>query len=238
MFHKGADMKIGIIGAMESEVGGLRAKLEDVTVSKYAQREFIEGKMAGKEIVLVKCGVGKVNAACCAQVLCDIYHVDVIINTGVAGSLDPAIDIGDVVICTEAVQHDMDCVGFGAPLGKIPFLKTSEFKADEKLRLLANDICGEVCNDITAFEGRIATGDQFVCSKEKKKFITDNFNAMCCEMEGAAIAQTAYLNDVSFLILRAISDKADDTASVDYPAFERMAAWHSIKILTELINRI
>ncbi len=233
-------MRIGIIGAMESEIGGLRDALNNVKVVKKIGMEFFQGVMSanGNEVIVVKCGVGKVNAAICAEVLCECFKVDYIINTGAAGSLNPNIEIGDVVLCTEAVQHDMDCRGFGSPIGKIPFMKTSEFPADERLRELAKAVCKKVCTDISVFEGRIATGDQFICDKEKKSFIVENFNAMCCEMEGAAIAQTAYLNNVPFLIIRAISDKADDSAEMDYPAFERMAAWHSIKILTEMVGML
>ncbi len=231
-------MKIGIIGAMESEIGGLRDKLENQKVVKAAGMDFYIGVMSGNEVIIVKCGVGKVNAAICATLLCERFHVECIINTGAAGSLNSKIEIGDVVLCTEAVQHDMDCRGFGSPVGKIPFMKTSEFPADEKLRSLANAVCRKVCADINVFEGKIATGDQFICDPDKKKSIIDNFGALCCEMEGAAIAQTAWLNDVPFLIIRAISDKADDSAEMDYPAFERMAAWHSIKILTEMIGML
>ena len=233
-------MKIGIIGAMESEIGGLRDALSSVKVVEKAGMEFFKGVMSanGNEVIVVKCGVGKVNAAVCAEILCECFKVDYLINTGAAGSLNNKIDIGDVVLCTEAVQHDMDCRGFGAQLGKIPFMKTSEFAADERLRTLAKAVCQKVCTDISVFEGRIATGDQFICDREKKKFITQNFDCLCCEMEGAAIAQTAFLNGVPFLIIRAISDKADDSAEMDYPAFERMAAWHSIKILTEMVGML
>jgi adenosylhomocysteine nucleosidase len=233
-------MRIGIIGAMESEIGGLRDALVNVKVVKKAGMEFFQGIMSdcGNEVIVVKCGVGKVNAGICAEILCECFKVDCLINTGAAGSLNPKIDIGDVVLCTEAVQHDMDCRGFGSPIGKIPFMKTSEFHADDKLRSLAKSVCEKVCTDISVFEGKIATGDQFICDKERKKFITENFGALCCEMEGAAIAQTAFLNEVPFLIIRAISDKADDSAEMDYPAFERMAAWHSIKILTEMVGML
>ncbi len=231
-------MKIGVIGAMESEVGGLRAMLKDQNIVKAAGMEFYQGTLSGNEVIVVKCGVGKVNAALCAELLCERFEVDYLINTGAAGSLSPRINIGDVVVCTEAVQHDMDCRGFGSKLGKIPFMETSEFKSDERLCALAKGICQKICTDISVYEGRVATGDQFICSKEKKFSIVDNFGAICCEMEGAAVAQVAYLNEVPFLILRAISDKADDSAEVDYPAFERMAAWHSIKIISEMVGML
>ena len=231
-------MRIGIIGAMESEIGGLRDKLERQKVINAAGMEFYNGIMSGNEVIVVKCGVGKVNAAICAELLCERFEVDYIINTGAAGSLSNRINIGDVVLSTKALQHDMDCRGFGSQVGKIPFMKTSEFPADDRLRMLAKAVCEKVCTDISVFEGVIATGDQFICDKEKKNYISDNFGALCCEMEGAAVAQTAYLNDVPFLIIRAISDKADDSAQMDYPAFERMAAWHSIKIITEMVGML
>ncbi len=231
-------MKIGIIGAMESEISALKDMMTGVGITTHAHMDFFTGKIYDKDIVLVKSGVGKVNAAAAAQILCDLFMVTHIINTGAAGSLDTKINIWDIVIAHDAVQHDMDCTGLGAPLGKIPFFKKSYFASDEKLRMLAADICGEICTDIVAHEGRVASGDKFVCDSDTKKYIRENFDAMCCEMEGAAIMQVAYINDVPCLVLRAISDTADDSAEMDYPAFERMAARHSIKILSEMIKRM
>jgi adenosylhomocysteine nucleosidase len=231
-------LKIGIIGAMDSEVGGLRDLLKNQVIEKISGMDFYCGTLSDREVIVVRCGVGKVNAAICAEVLCCRFKVDYLINTGAAGSLDARINIGDVVLCTDVVQHDMDCVGFGSPLGKIPFMETSEFHSDNVLRFLAKAAYLRVCKEVAVFEGRIATGDQFICDKEKKENIRENFGALCCGMEGAAVAQTAYLNNVPFLIIRAISDKADDSAEMDYPAFERMAAWHSIKILTEMVGML
>ena len=129
-------------------------------------------------------------------------------------------------------------VAFGYPLGQIPRMDTLSFEADEKLRKLAKEVCQKVNPEIAVFEGRIVSGDQFVSSKEKKDWLVDNFGGYCTEMEGAAIAHAAYLNQIPFLIIRAISDKADDSASVDYPTFEAQAIEHSVKLLLGLCERI
>ena len=134
-----------------------------------------------------------------------------------------------------AIQHDVDATNFGYPLGEIPQLGTLTFEADERLRSLAKKCCEEVNPDISVYEGRILTGDQFICDKNKKEWLSKTFNGSCTEMEGAAIAQAAYLNKIPFLIVRAISDKADDSASMDYPEFERQAIIHSTNLTRALI---
>lgn len=152
-----------------------------------------------------------------------------------AGSLKAEINIGDLVLSTDAIQHDVDATNFGYPLGEIPQLGTLTFEADERLRGLAKKCCEEVNPDISIYEGRILTGDQFICDKKKKEWLSETFNGSCTEMEGAAIAQAAYLNKIPFLIVRAISDKADDSASMDYPEFERQAIIHSTNLTRALI---
>ena len=215
--------KLGIIGAMEIEVAILKSKLENAKVTKIGPMEFFEGKLAGCDVVVVMCGVGKVHAAMCTQVLCSHFGVTHIVNTGVAGSLDAELDICDVLVSTDAIQHDMDVVHLGYDVGKVPGLDTTAFPADEMLCKLAFDASESIRPGHTKL-GRVATGDQFVCSDEQKAKIIANTNACCTEMEGAAIAQTAYVNRVPFVILRAISDKADGSAELDYPTFEKMAA--------------
>ena len=215
--------KLGIIGAMEIEVAILKSKLENVKVTKIGPMEFFEGKLAGCDVVVVMCGVGKVHAAMCTQVLCSHFGVTHIVNTGVAGSLDAELDICDVLVSTDAIQHDMDVVHLGYDVGKVPGLDTTAFPADEMLCKLAFDASEAIRPGHTKL-GRVATGDQFVCSDEQKAKIIANTNACCTEMEGAAIAQTAYVNRVPFVILRAISDKADGSAELDYPTFEKIAA--------------
>ena len=215
--------KLGIIGAMEIEVAILKSKLENAEVTKIGPMEFFEGTLAGCQVVIVMCGVGKVHAAMCTQVLCSHFGVTHIVNTGVAGSLDAELDICDVLVSTDAIQHDMDVHHLGYGVGKVPGLDTTAFPADEMLCKLAFDASESIRPGHTKL-GRVATGDQFVCSDEQKAKIIANTNACCTEMEGAAIAQTAYVNRVPFVILRAISDKADGSAELDYPTFEKIAA--------------
>ena len=231
-------MKIGIIGAMEEEVNLLKEKMEEVEVTKRATLDFYTGKLMGKDVVIVRSGIGKVNAAICTQMLVDLFEIDYVVNTGIAGSLNAAIDIGDIVLSTDAVQHDMDAVAFGYKVGVIPRMETSYFDADENLRALAKKVCKEVNPDIAVHEGRIVTGDQFIADQAKKEWLVDNFAGMCTEMEGAAIAHAAYNNGVPFLIIRAISDKADHSAEMDYPTFERMAIGHTVKLVEALVEQM
>ena len=218
---------LGIIGAMKAEVAQLKQEMNQPEVVTVAGMEFYRGTIGEKEVVVVQSGIGKVSAALCVQILADRFGVDGVVNTGIAGSLKAEINIGDLVLSTDAIQHDVDATNFGYPLGEIPQLGTLTFEADERLRSLAKKCCEEVNPDISVYEGRILTGDQFICDKK--------FNGSCTEMEGAAIAQAAYLNKIPFLIVRAISDKADDSASMDYPEFERQAIIHSTNLTRALI---
>jgi adenosylhomocysteine nucleosidase len=227
---------LGIIGAMDEEVAKIKEQLTDVQVESRAAMDFYKGKLDGREVVVVRSGIGKVNAAMCAQILADVYHVSGIINTGIAGSLRAEINIGDIVLSSDAIQHDMDATSFGYELGQVPRVDTFSFQADEKLIALAKDCCARVNPEIQTFVGRVVTGDQFISDKAKKEWLIRTFDGYCTEMEGAAIAQASYLNKVPFLIVRAISDKADDSASVDYPVFEAQAIAHSVNLLTEMVR--
>ena len=229
---------IGIIGAMDEEVHQIVNEMEIQKVESKASMTFNMGKLAGKDVVIVRSGIGKVNAAVCTQILVDDFDVDYIINTGIAGSLKSEIDIADIVISDDVLHHDMDASGFGYALGQIPRMETLSFKADEKLIALAKDSCAHVIPQVGVHIGRIVSGDQFISNKEVKDKIISNFSGYCTEMEGAAIAQAAYLNKVPFLILRAISDKADDSATMDYPTFEAQAIKNSVLLIRELVARI
>ena len=229
--------KLGIIGAMEIEVAILKGKLEDQKVTKVGPMEFFEGKLAGCDVVIVMCGVGKVHAAMCTQVLCSNFGVTHIVNTGVAGSLDAQLDICDVLVSTDAVQHDMDVHYLGYEVGWVPGLNTTAFAADERLRQLAFEESERIRPGHTRL-GRVATGDQFVCSEEQRAKIIADTGAGCTEMEGAAIAQVAYVNQVPFVILRAISDKADGSAEMDYPTFERQAAHRCANVTMALAGAL
>lgn len=216
-------MKLGIIGAMEQEVETLLAQMEDKVAAKKAGSTFYEGKLAGLDAVVVQCGIGKVNAALCVQILCDCYGVTHVVNTGIAGSLCAELDIGDLVISADAMHHDFDCTAFGYPMGKVPGMALVAFPADKTLSALAY-AAAEMVNPGHTKHGRVASGDQFVADKALKDRIIQVTGALCTEMEGAAIAQTAYRNGIPFVIIRAISDKADNSADMDYPTFERIAA--------------
>lgn len=229
---------LGIIGAMDAEVAKLKERMTEVDVVKAASMEFYKGKLNGTEAVVVRAGIGKVNAACCTQVMIDRFPVRCVINTGIAGSLRAEIDIGDIVLATDAIEHDMDVAIFGYAPGQVPGIQVDAFAADAKLRQAAKESCERVNPDIHVYEGRIVTGDQFISSKEKKEWLIKTFDGYCTEMEGAAIAHAAYLNEVPFLIVRAISDKADDSAEMDYPTFEAKAIEHSVRLITELAGRL
>ncbi|MDO5456095.1 MAG: 5'-methylthioadenosine/adenosylhomocysteine nucleosidase [Eubacteriales bacterium] len=216
--------RFGIIGAMDEEIASLTEAMTEPHVRAIAGMDFYEGTLDGADVVIVKCGVGKVNAASCAQILIDVFEVDRIINTGVAGSLDARIDIGDIVVSTEAVQHDMDATPLGFARGEIPYSDTSVFPADEAMRKRTVEAVGAVAPEIHVFEGRVCSGDQFIASHAQKEAIISDFGGMCCEMEGAAIAQVCHLNGTPFVIIRAISDKADDSEEMSYIEFEQAAA--------------
>ena len=230
--------KIGIIGAMELEVETLKEKMKINNIVKKASMDFHEGSLNDVEVVIVRSGIGKVNAGICVQILADLFHVTHIINTGVAGSLNPSIDIGDIVISTDAMYHDVDATVFGYQPGEIPQLGQREFIADPSLIALAKVACEDVNPDIHAFSGRVVSGDQFISDKAVKERLVNVFEGFCAEMEGAAIAQASTLNHIPFVIIRAISDKADESAEMDYPSFERKAAADCAKLVAHMIQKI
>ncbi len=230
--------KIGIIGAMEVEVARLKQDMTDVTVREKAGMYFYSGRLMGMRAVVVKSGVGKVNAAVCTQILADDFEVDAVINTGVAGSLDNAINIGDIVVSTDVLHHDMDASVFGYRKGQVPQMEVYSFRADESLARAAVSVCGEVNPEIRAHRGRIVSGDQFVENESRKEELRSLFFASCTEMEGAAIAHTAWLNRIPFVIIRAISDKADGSDIMDYPVFEEMAAKHSLRLVEGMLKNM
>ena len=228
---------LGIIGAMDEEVAKIKERLENVEVQIFGGMDFYKGNFEGKSVVVVRSGIGKVNAAVCAQILADRYQVSGIVNTGIAGSLMAKIDIGDIVLSTDALQHDMDATNFGYPAGQIPRMDVLSFPADPKLLALAKECCGRVNPEIHTYEGRVVSGDQFISDQKKKDWLIETFHGYCTEMEGAAIAQAAYLNGIPFLIIRAISDKADDSANMDYQEFEEQAIAHSVKLVLAIAER-
>ena len=229
--------KLGIIGAMAVEVAALKEKMENLTVTEKAGMAFFDGILEGQPAVVVQCGVGKVNAAMCAQILCACFDVTHLVNTGIAGSLCAELDIGDLVVSRDAMYHDFDCVHFGYEMGKVPGMDVVAFPADEKMMEYAF-AAAEMVNPGHTKIGRVASGDLFVAEKNAKNRIIEKTGAVCTEMEGAAIAQTAYRNKVPFVILRAISDKADDSAEMDYPTFEAIAADRCARVAIAMARKI
>lgn len=231
-------MKVGILGAMELEVATLSKKLERTITKNIAGSLYHAGQLNGVSVVVVKCGIGKVNAAIATQAMIDHFDIDMIINTGVAGALSKSLNIFDIVISTDLVQHDFDTTAAGDELGLITGFDSVYFPVDETISNLAVETGRQIFSDIKVFGGRIATGDQFVSTKEQKDRISKYFGAICTEMEGCAIAQTCYLNNMPYLVIRAISDNADDSATVDYFKFTESAAEKSSKLVEELVVRL
>ena len=227
--------RIGIIGAMEEEVTSLKEGLTDPKTTTIAGMEFCEGKLEDEDVVVVQCGMGKVNAGICANTLINQFNCSKIINTGVAGSLDNQIDIGDFVVSVDACQHDFTVEAIGFEKGEIPYTGLYAFPADEALRKEAVEAVHEAAPEVRVFEGRVCTGDQFISSKEQKELIKSDFGGMCCEMEGGAIAQACYLNDIPFVIIRAISDKADDSEEMSYEVFKKNAAKRCASVVRYMI---
>lgn len=230
--------KIGIIGAMEEEISRLKEQMKDVKVTTKASMDFYEGILEGKDVVVVRSGIGKVNAAVCTQILADDYKVDAVINTGIAGSLKNEINIGDIVISTDTLQHDVDAVAFGYDKGQIPRMEVLSFEADERLICQAEESCKAANSELGVFKGRVVSGDQFIADAGTKDSICKNFGGYCTEMEGAAIGQAAYLNRVPYVVIRSISDKADNSASVDYPTFEKNAIENGVRLVMHMVRNL
>ena len=230
--------KIGIIGAMELEVEELKSKMNVERIVEKASMKFFEGTLNQANVVVVQCGIGKVNAALCVQILADLFEITHVINTGVAGSLNAALDIGDILISRDALHHDMNVTIFGYQPGEVPSMGFREFRADETMIRLAKEACEKVNPEIRAIIGRVVSGDKFISDNETKEHLITSFHGDCAEMEGASIAHGAYLNHIPFVIIRAISDKADNTSEVEYPVFEKSAAAHSAKLVEELVQHL
>ncbi|MBQ3340048.1 MAG: 5'-methylthioadenosine/adenosylhomocysteine nucleosidase [Atopobiaceae bacterium] len=231
-------MRIAIIGAMVSEVELLRERIEGRTTSAHAGKEFYTGTLGGADVVLTACGVGKVAAASRTQAMIDVFSPDRIIFTGIAGALDPRIEIGDIVVSTDCVQSDVNVGVFDYPLGLVPGFDKVGFDADPALRALAVEAIHAAAPSTKVYEGRVATCDQFVNGVDQRDFIVREFGAVCCEMEGAAVAQVAVQCGIPFVVIRAISDKANDDSAVDYPAFEVVASHQGADVVCEMCRRL
>ena len=227
---------IGIIGAMDIEVEKIKAFLSDISEEVISGVNFVRGKFAEKDIVVAKCGVGKVFAALCAEAMILKYSPELIVNVGVAGCLDNTLKIGDIVIADSVCQHDMDTSPLGDPVGMLSDINIIKIPADKKACELFAQCAKELSLPYSV--GTIASGDQFVSSAEKKQFIIDNFDAKSCEMEGGSIGHVCYVNKVPFAVLRAMSDGADDGANMDFPTFAKMAAENSTAVIKKFLSII
>ncbi len=228
---------IGIIGAMEEEIINIKKYLNNICSKNIMGLEFYKGTIDNIEIVLVRSGIGKVNAAICSQTLINIFNVNCIINTGVAGAINKQLDIGDIVISRDAIYHDFDTTVFGDTKGHIPNMKQSIFESDKKLIDIVYDSAKQLTSNNIVI-GRIASGDQFICDINKKNYIYKEFNAECVEMEGAAIAHTCYLNQIPFVIIRSISDKAEEGNTNNYNEFFKNSAKIASEIIINMIKNI
>jgi len=226
--------KIGIIGAMSEEIKILKEEMQINNEVTIAGMVFCEGQLRSRDVVLVSSGIGKVNAAMCTQVIIDHFRVSCVINVGIAGGLHKDIYPGDIVIADNLVQHDVDTSFFGSALGQIPRVDVFDFKCDKKLIELAKKSIEKI-EDAKSLVGRIASGDQFMHEKEKLSFIHDEFGAYACEMEGAAIGQVCYTNEVPFIVIRSISDNAINGTHMDYEKFADIAILNSVFILREML---
>ena len=227
---------IGIIGAMDVEVNGLKKLVNNPEVKKISSLEFVSGDIHGREVVICRCGVGKTNAAMITEAMSILYNPEVIINIGVAGAIKRELQIGDIVAVSGFAMHDMDTTAIGDPIGLIPNLNTTRIEASKKHLDMITDVLES--QGARYYVGDAATGDVFVSKSETKKFISGTFGAYCCDMEGASIAQVCALNEIPFVAIRSISDSGDENSHMDYPEFCEMAAVKSIAVMESLLKNM
>ena len=225
---------IGIICAMQIEADAIRETLQSPTRETVSGIEFTRGVLHGKDVVMAVCGIGKVFAAVCAEAMILRYAPTLLLNSGVGGTLTPALSIGDLAVATSLVQHDMDTSALGDPVGLVSGINKIYFEADK-------DAVARLCAaadkvGVKTRCGTIASGDQFLADTARKQFVADTFSAIACEMEGAAVAQVAYVNHTPFAVMRAISDSASGDATMEYPKFLAMAAAKSHAILDAFLK--
>ncbi len=229
-------MLTGIIGAMDIETDALKKLMTDTETKKISGIDFCRGKINGADAVVAVAGVGKVNAAVCAQSMILTYSPDMIINAGVAGGLDDSLKIGDIVVADKVAEHDMDTTPIGDPKGFISGLDTVYMECDKDITdaLIA---AAKELDGVNVLRGVIASGDQFICNDTERNRIKSEFNAAAAEMEGASIGHVSVMNSVPFGVLRSVSDCANGDSVTDYPTFAKKAAENSVKIILEFLKR-
>ncbi len=228
---------IGLIGAMDEEIKLLLSQMESREEVSRAGINYISGTLQGRQVVVCKSGVGKVNAAVTTQILIDHFGVSHVLFTGVAGALDPRLNIGDIVISSSCMQHDMDVTPLGFDRGIIPYQDVSDFPADERLISLAENACKELARDEYLI-GKVLSGDQFIASRDTVQTLYKQLNGACAEMEGAAVAQVCYMNGTPYVVIRSMSDKADGSAHVNFAEFTVKASERSHSIVSHMLNHL
>lgn len=226
---------IGIIGAMQEEIKLLLEHMDNQQAERHAGLTYHRGTLYGRKVVVTQSGVGKVNAAVCTQALIDRFGADVVLFTGVAGAVDPELNIGDIVISSSSLQHDVDVTALGFKRGEIPYQAVSEYPSDEGLILLAQ-AAGEKVFPGRCRTGRVLSGDQFIADRAAVKGLYEELGGACTEMEGASVAQVCHMNAIPHVIIRSMSDKADGSAHVNFAAFTVEAADRSFAIVSEMVQ--
>lgn len=229
--------KIGLIGAMVEEVDKIIQHMDRRTTIIKAGLQFYEGRIHQHEVVVVQCGVGKVNAAVCSQIMIDQFHTDLVLFTGVAGALHPALDIGDIVVSTECMHHDMDATALGFARGEIPYAPISVFPSDEHISALAYE-CSQQLFPGRVRRGRIVSGDQFIADRDEVRMLHEELDGVCTEMEGAAVAQVCHMNSIPHVIIRSMSDRANGDAPANFQQFCILAADHSYQIIECILRSL
>jgi adenosylhomocysteine nucleosidase len=228
---------IGIIGAMKEEVDSILALMQDIEKVEYYGVKFYKGTINDKSCIVSKSGVGKVNAARSTQIMIDKFNPSCIINIGSAGALEPILEIGDIVISDNCIQHDVDITAFGHPKGYIAGVRY--IQADGALVEQCKKAIEEsVNNKYKTYIGTVASGDQFISSQELKEQIHKDFNAWCVEMEGAAIAHVCHLCEMPFVVIRSISDKSTKGNAIEFREFLKLSAdrcAHFVDIFTKQV---
>lgn len=228
---------IGLIGAMDEEIELLLAQMVSSKKVSKAGVNYVKGTLQGREIVVCKSGVGKVNAAVTTQILIDHFGVSQVLFTGVAGALDPRLNIGDIVISSSCMQHDMDVTPLGYERGVIPYQSISDFPADDRLISLAEQACKELSAE-GYLVGKVLSGDQFIASRDTVQTLYEQLNGVCAEMEGSAVAQVCHMNGVPYVVIRSMSDKADGSAHVNFAEFTVKASQRSHSIVSHILNHL
>ena len=228
---------IGIICAMQIEADGIIALCENTCSKEYAGMKFVQGTLGGRDVAIVVCGVGKVNAAMCALLLIEKYKPEIVINSGVAGALSPIVGIGDIVVATKSVQHDMNGTALGDKQGEITFPDGNMmfFECDKQASNLLASICKKIPETRVA-QGIIASGDIFVSDRKQRLKINDRFGALACEMEGAAVGQVCVRCRVPYAIIRAISDDLEENKGMDFVKFCELASKKTVEAVSGFIK--